>query len=142
MLDIRRIGALILCVAAFIVLFGMAPDDMTGSGDITSVMIGDAANQDRAEGAPQQSVVNGWTARDLLEIIAKQGEGSRDDRPAALLTLVVLGLALALFTSSPGGGGLRQTSGGGPTATAPEKPADGWPSGDVPLSSETAKLPA
>ena len=62
-------------------------------------MVSDTLNQGRTEGAPQQSVVNGWTARDLLELTAKQGVEARDHRPAALLTLLVLGMCLALATS-------------------------------------------
>jgi hypothetical protein len=64
-------------------------------------MFEDTLNQGRTEGAPQQTVVNGWTARDLLELTAKQGAEARDHRPAALLSLLVLGLCLALATSGP-----------------------------------------
>ena len=39
---------------------------------ISQALDDDQANNLRAEGAPQQAVVNGWTARDLLTIVAKQ----------------------------------------------------------------------
>lgn len=39
---------------------------------ITQALSDDAANNLRTEGAPQQAVVNGWTAKDLLTIIAKE----------------------------------------------------------------------
>lgn len=39
---------------------------------ISTALADDASNNLLAQGAPQQSVVNGWTARDLLTIIAKQ----------------------------------------------------------------------
>ena len=69
------------------------------SSDISKVMVGDTLNQARTEGAPQQAVVNGWTARDLLELTARQGVDARDHRPAALLALLVLGMCLGLATS-------------------------------------------
>lgn len=36
------------------------------------------ANNARTEGAPQQQVVNGWIARDILEIVARQNEARAD----------------------------------------------------------------
>jgi hypothetical protein len=39
---------------------------------ITEALSADAANKLLTAGAPQQSVVNGWTARDLLTIVAKE----------------------------------------------------------------------
>lgn len=39
---------------------------------IADALEADTANNKGAESAPQQQVVNGWTARDLLTIIAKQ----------------------------------------------------------------------
>lgn len=99
---LRRLGALVLAIAALIVIVALAPNDTVTSGDISKVMVDDTLNQARTEGAPQQAVVNGWTARDLLELTAKQGVEARDHRPAALLTLLVLGMCLALATSEPG----------------------------------------
>ncbi|TQM63813.1 hypothetical protein [Humibacillus xanthopallidus] len=96
---VRIVGALILAIAAIGVFFGMAPRSTTSDAAISSVLLDDSINQKAASGAPQQSVVNGWTARDLLTIIARQGE-QRDDRPAALLTLLVLGMAMYVSTSA------------------------------------------
>jgi hypothetical protein len=88
---IRRAGAFTLALAAIVVLFAMAPRDSVTTGDVAAVMTMDTLNQASADSAPKQTVVNGWTARDLLELIAKQGE-SQDHRPAALLTIGVLGM--------------------------------------------------
>ncbi len=137
---VRRIGSAVLTVAAIWVLLGMAPEDTTTSFDISSVMLDDGLNQDRAEGAPQQSVVNGWTARDLLEIIAEQGE-QRDDRPAALLTLGVLGLALGLSTS-PRLSDSRRSALAAPSAMSPGEVRVGVPPSDMSLRDGLAKLPA
>ena len=81
----------------------MAPE--TSGTDFVSqiedVMAAEASNQDLTEGAPQQTVVNGWVARDLLEIIATQGAAgpAQDERPAALIAVAVLGLAIGLATT-------------------------------------------
>ena len=58
------------------------------------------ANEESAEGAPQQAVVNGWVARDLLLVIAEQDRAiakveadvPTDDRPTQLLLVGVLAL--------------------------------------------------
>jgi hypothetical protein len=100
LLRIRRIGAVVLAAAALGVLFGLAPKDAVTSGDISFVMVGDELNQKSADSSPKQTVVNGWTARDLLELIAKQEVASNDQRPAALLTIAVLALCLGIATSA------------------------------------------
>ena len=107
---VRKLGAILIALAAVVVWFAMAPgstseptlDAETSASAIESIMTNDVVDQGRAEGAPQQAVVNGWTSRDLLEVLAKQGavSGAEDDnRPAALLLLAVIGVALILFTS-------------------------------------------
>ncbi len=115
MVDFRRVGAVVLVIAAIAVWFGMKPSDSVApeyNAVISAVLAEDEANQARTEGAPQQTVVNGWTARNLLAIIAKQGDSappSNDDqRPSALLALAVIGIALLLFTA---GGAVKQESG-------------------------------
>lgn len=120
---VRRFGAFILAFAALVVVFGMAPRDTVSTGDVAGVMAMDTVNQASADSAPKQTVVNGWTARDLLELIAKQGQ-ARDHRPAALLTIGVLGLCLGLGTSSSKDGPARQTT---PDTFAPSQPIDSFP---------------
>lgn len=96
---IRMVGSALLAIAALGVLFGLAPNDSVSKTDIASVLAGDTINQASTKGAPQQSVVNGWTARDLLELIATQGVESRDHRPAVLLTILTLACCLAIVTT-------------------------------------------
>ena len=68
-------------------------------------------NNDRAEGAPQQSVVAAWTMRDLLAIEAS----TVDHRPTVLLAAAVLILGLGTLTN------LRNTN---PTLAMPVAEGD------------------
>jgi hypothetical protein len=124
---VRRIGAAALAVAALAIWFLMAPDDVEtptaqvqetvrdrGSA-IDSALAEYELNEARTAGAPQQAVVNGWVAKDLLTIIAEQQNEAltrpevaapvtpvvpRDERIPALAALAVVGLALVAGTSA------------------------------------------
>jgi hypothetical protein len=98
----RRVGAIVLALAAVAVWFAMAPDEPSDrSTDIAGVLADYELNEARTQGAPQQQVVNGWVTKDLLAIIAEQQNGSvSDERLPALAVLVVLGLALHIATST------------------------------------------
>jgi hypothetical protein len=103
--NVRRIGAVVLTIAAIAVWFGMAPtpdnDADVYRTRITAALAADTENNKNTQGAPQQAVVNGWTARDLLTVIAQESAAKepRDQRPGALLVLVIVGLGLGLATS-------------------------------------------
>jgi hypothetical protein len=98
----RRVGAIVLALAAVVVWFAMAPDESSDrSSEIARVLADYELNEGRTQGAPQQQVVNGWAAKDLLTIIAKQqNESVTDERLPALAVLIVLGLALFAATST------------------------------------------
>lgn len=147
MLVIRRVGALVLAVAAVLVWFLMEPDVprtpeaevqravASRSTDISQAMSEYELNNTLAGSAPQQQVVNGWVAKDLLQIIAEQQDAAvtrpqvaapvtpvvpPDERVPALVGLVVLGVALFLGTTT------RVTPDRtGASAGAPEPPALG-----------------
>jgi hypothetical protein len=94
----RRVGAVVLAIAAVVVWFAMAPEDR--SSDIRQALVEYELNEARTEGAPQQQVVNGWVAKDLLTVIAEQqNDVASDERLPALVGLLVLGAALYTFTS-------------------------------------------
>jgi hypothetical protein len=61
----------------------------------SSILARERADERAADSAPQQTVLNGWVATDQFELISSQ----QDHRPAAMLALVVLGLAPDLTTS-------------------------------------------
>ena len=119
MLMVRRILGVLLVAAALAIWFGMAPQSHEAKykSDIETALISDQLNNQNTEGAAQQQVVNGWTAKDLLTVLARQGAQPADERPAALLFLAVLGIAFFFGTSSPS----RATSA---VASAPEQPRE------------------
>ena len=94
MLNIRRVFAAILIVGTAAIWFGMAPESSNAEyrSAIASALADDKINNTSTQGAPQQTVVNGWTAKDLLTVIASEG-AEQDQRPAALLALAVIGIA-------------------------------------------------
>lgn len=79
---LRNLGLVILAAGAALSFVYLAPKAVvsdytvpsatTYESLISSVLADDVLNNTRTEGAPQQTVVNGWTARDLLTIIAKE----------------------------------------------------------------------
>jgi hypothetical protein len=114
----RPIGFGVLGLAAVVVWFALAPSSSGATPDIgpaadyersiSQALSDNATNDSRTESAPQQQVVNGWVARDLLTVVAKAnadlvdaaeymainaGKSSSDQRTPALLTLAVLALA-------------------------------------------------
>lgn len=135
MLLVRRFGALILAAAAVAVWFVLEPEQTSGntpnySSEISSVMADYEANNAMADSAPQQEVVNGWVAKDLLEVIAEAQNAAlspesapRDDRIPAELLLVVLGIALLAVTTPRVEAGPEPQRVSGPTP--PEAEGDG-----------------
>jgi hypothetical protein len=87
-------------------------------GLIQQALSDDVTNNNSAAGAPQQAVVNGWTARDLLTIIAKENQDILtaqgavvdatgtlqttlfDERIPALLVIAVIALAWGGLSAS------------------------------------------
>jgi hypothetical protein len=99
---VRTIGTLVIAVLAVVSFFLAGPNDFTSqhSAERSEFASAHAANEDLTSGAPQQAVVNGWTANDLLGLISRQlddGSGG-DQRPAILLTLGIVLVALRTVT--------------------------------------------
>lgn len=79
---VRLLGFLVLAGAAAAAFVYFAPTPVVSDyavpsassyeSLISAVLADDAANNLRTQGAPQQTIVNGWTARDLLTVIARQ----------------------------------------------------------------------
>lgn len=66
------IGTICIVVIAALVIVGNAPDTDGYESDTSAALLRADLNENDATGAPQQAVVNGWVARDLLEIEIKQ----------------------------------------------------------------------
>lgn len=127
---LRQIGMAVIGLGAVAVWFVMAPPlrelgsvaqlSTRDYADLVTTALGDAeTNETLADSAPQQQVVNGWVARDLLAIIASEnvdllealgavgdqtrGVASavavRDDRVPAMLGLAVLAICWGGITA-------------------------------------------
>lgn len=163
-MGIRRVGFVVLAIAAIVITFVAGPSvPDTPDADRFSRQIEQAlddyeSNDALTSGAPQQQVVNGWIARDLLTVIAEQNTAqlevaapaATDNRVPLLLMVLVLAVcwhaatvptALAVRPTSqepvpvgPTGGstsaGETDTSGMSPTHSPPRSDtSDGTSSG-------------
>lgn len=96
---------MVLVVGGIGVWFGMNPADADPTSGyhqrITATLASNGKSNKTAHGPAQQAVVNGRTAKDLLAILAQEGADPRsvDERPAALLALLVVGLGIGLGTA-------------------------------------------
>lgn len=111
----------VLCALAAITVSGCVA---TYPGTIDTISANDALNQLSADSAPQQSVVNGWTARDYLELAARQ-----NTEVSVLLYLtvaVLLIIALTLLTQNRRLLRVEQALAGAAarTSKAPDTPQD------------------
>jgi phospholipase/lecithinase/hemolysin len=110
---IRRIGFVVLAVAAVLITVLGEPvalepvDTSRFEGQILAALADYESNNAQTDGAPQQAVVNGWIARDLLTIMAQQMNAflgasqasASDPRIPLLLMLLVLAAALHVLTA-------------------------------------------
>lgn len=103
----RRAGLLLVAMAAVWVWFNLEPPPLDSSltgAEVTRLVdlaLSDfESNEALADSAPQQQVVNGWVARDLLQILATteaaqteimtQVQNRQDERVPALIGLLVV----------------------------------------------------
>lgn len=90
---VRLIVFALLAIAA-VVVAANEPD--ADSADVVLARISADTNEESASGAPQQTVVNGWEAADLLDVIATR---STDNRVPLLLVIVVFTLCWQFLTA-------------------------------------------
>ncbi|MEJ5256309.1 MAG: hypothetical protein WHS89_13270 [Acidimicrobiales bacterium] len=124
---VRTVGFLVLAGSALAVALLLEPEtpEAPSHSDAIAVALADADTNERsASSAPQQQVVNGWVARDLLTVIARQNDAllaqgatdRTDPRPAWLLVIAVLAICWAGLTTPVGSGMRTATVPGTPTA--------------------------
>ena len=113
---IARIVLLTLIgIAAVVITLTMGPTPTNYQDEVSAALASSSVDNSRAQGAPQQTVVNGWIARDLLAIISKQLDAqqrSSDKRIAPLLMLVVLAVVVLGVTRQENPVSPAQHSGG------------------------------
>lgn len=92
-------GAVFVVLIVFVMATG--PESQTDTID-SAIRIGEF-NELAADSAPQQQVVNGWVARDLLEIQATQLDDANAARRTTNLLLagLVAVLVFAAFQNDP-----------------------------------------
>ncbi len=102
---IRLTGALLIVVAAVVIWVSMAPDPVADRTDsVQEALVESTINEAGAEGAPQQAVVNGWVARDLLTVVASttneaaRADQQAADRLAAEVALLAVAVAFGIAT--------------------------------------------
>jgi hypothetical protein len=108
---VRTVGAVVLAATAVILWFAMAPGGVQDrSPNVNQALSDYALNEGRTQGAPQQQVVNGWVAKDLLTVLARQANDSAraaqqaSDRLAAEAILVVVAVAFGIAIRPFAGG--------------------------------------
>jgi hypothetical protein len=103
-MTVRRIGFVVIALAAAIITFAVGPEPpeqvnvASYDRQISQALSDYEANDARTEGAPQQQVVNGWIARDMLTVLAQQtnellevsAPAASDDRLPLLLFVLIL----------------------------------------------------
>jgi hypothetical protein len=142
---VRIIGAVGIVGAAIVVFATQRPADDealaeadTHAGDVRAALADADANEALADSAPKQQVVNGWVARDLLEIQSQQLDAiaaqlevlseppPRDDRVPLLLLTGVVALGFALVTTRSAGTAIPARSAPGSTPPPPDpQPSSG-----------------
>jgi hypothetical protein len=133
---VRLVGFAVLALAAvisFVVLRPKSPSAPDHSAQIAAALSDDTTNAKSASSAPQQQVVNGWTARDLLVVqaatandqLAAAKASSDASRQIAVLVLIAV-LALCWGGATAGLG-----SDGQDLAEYGESEGDGSPEDEV-----------
>jgi len=107
---VRTYGFAIIAVLGFLAFLVGGPraeivneSRIDWAGTAQSINSRNSANNNNTSGAPQQTVVNGWTTIDWLELISEQifemeqsnhSRTSHDNRVPTLLLLLLLGASL------------------------------------------------
>lgn len=123
----KRLGVtllVLLVIAVPLGLVGPTKPDTGGYEDARAEALAVAdLNESRAEGAPQQAVVNGWLARDLALIDISQ----QNDQLALLHFIAALLVAVVLAVAIAGFGLARARQPASPPPAPPGSGAPAWP---------------
>jgi hypothetical protein len=104
-MNMRKFALVLALLAVIAIPFGLVgptkPDTASYNTALAGAIVDDASNNVRADGAPQQAVVNGWVARDLAIIQIRQN----NDLLALthMMTALMVALVLAVIITAAGG---------------------------------------
>jgi hypothetical protein len=102
---LRKLVVAALVLIALLFWFGPVISGESGGdeyeGMLEAALLRSELNNARAEGAPQQQVVNGWTNNDLQQIQIRQQSDLIDatNRQTALLAILILLLSWIIISS-------------------------------------------
>lgn len=105
--SIVRVSAEILIAVVLLLAAGSKvwfddgpPRPASHAAERAEIEANDDLNNGSTEGAPQQTVVNGWTEIAYLKLISEQLDEQRrqetDDRPVFLLAMCLIGIAVLI----------------------------------------------
>jgi hypothetical protein len=114
------IASVALAVAAVGIGIAQSFDPDDRAFEISAAITAYEANEARADSAPQQQVVNGWAARDLLEIQAGQLADIHAAQQWQMLVTALAGLAAALGATA-----VASAISSRPETPAPQSPPAG-----------------
>jgi hypothetical protein len=112
-------------LASFLVIVSLAGCAASYPGRIAVIDTDDGINQLSADSAPQQTVVNGWTARDYLKLVAEQNTEHSFLNYATLLLLLLITIQLIRLNRRIGTidkGLSRDSAHANPPPTGPPRP--------------------
>lgn len=95
---VRVIGFVVIALAAIAVVFAMEPESSGAEtrAAVAGALVDAELNESGADSAPQQQVVNGWVARDLLTAIANAQADDLDREPDPRLPVLAALVVLAV----------------------------------------------
>lgn len=105
----RIVALVVIGLAAIVVALLPASRSADHNADVVAALAAADANNSMAEGAPQQQVVNGWVARDLLAILSAQldEQNAASDRKVPLLLMLGVLALVVIGCTTPGLSGER-----------------------------------
>ena len=114
----------VLGLVALVLAFGGGAQQR--AHDVSSTLRAAELNNSSAQGAPQQTVVNGWAARDLLALQVDRSDAliAQQQRTNGLLAILIITVAVVPLVLRP----RRATIAGGQVAVTGSTPAPPLPS--------------
>lgn len=137
----RTIIGVIVGVVAVLALTTALASPGSVDDSLASIARNHTTDNTRAQGAPQQQVVNGWTTHEYLALIAEREARTERTVAVGLAALSVL-FVLGLFRQEPAAGGQAPVSEISPDQPSAEGPSNTGMAGGTGDSTFPAARPA